>query len=859
MKSVKRHAISVAVVVLTVVALVGGTYLAGQRPRLGLDLKGGLSVTLTAPEGTRADLLDKAVETLRGRVDRAGVAEPEISREGSNNILIQLPGDENPQRLLRLIGKTAQLQFRPVLEEIPSSDPRFASTEVSKTDDPETELWLKSGQTGSKLRVGKAEVTGDAVRKATATAPAPGEAAWSVVVDFRREGARRWQEFTGRLACSQGPQRQIAIVMDGQLESHPGVDEEVQCNEGLTETRITGDFSETEAKDLAVVLTAGALPVKLEQSEVRNVSPTLGRDSLQAGLIAGSLGLGLVFLFALLYYRTLGLQIWVGLILFGAALFGLVVLFGGLIGWSLTLAGIAGLIVSIGIATDSYIVFFERLKEEVHQGRSLRTSIDKGFQQAWRTIRTANGVTILAALILYWLAVGPVRGFALAMGVATTLDLAITYWLTWPLAALLARSDFFADHRWMGMNKALQGGNKQRPWLRKIYRSEFNIDFIGRRKLWLGISAFLMAVSGVLLLPGVRGLTYGIDFKGGTIYRVPVSRSITVPEVRSALEDTGVRAPLVQIETNPIDDRRQIQVQTDRDLRPEDRGLVIEALAKVSEARPADVNTESVGRKWGGQITTKALRGLAIFLLLAIAYMSWRLEPKMAAAGILALLHDLAVTAGIYALVGFEVSPATVVATLTILGYSLYDTVVVFDKIRENQALPSNSKQSFATIANASCNQVVMRSINTSLSTLLPVGSLLLVGSMMLGADTLKDLALALFVGIGAGTYSSVFLAPPVLSFWKQREPRYAGIRERVLADAKAKPPAPATNGASGKGSGPVLAGVAAGPRPESDRLSDGRALSARAPDAERPGGPETRRPQPRKRQSRAKRKKAKR
>lgn len=859
MKSVKRHVISVVVVCLAVIGLVAGTYLAGQRARLGLDLKGGLSVTLTAPEGTRADLLERAVETLRGRVDRAGVAEPEIAREGSNNILIQLPGDEDPRRLLRLIGKTAQLQFRPVLEEVSSSDPRFESIEVASTDEPEQELWLASTETDSKLRVGKAEVTGDAVRKATATAPLPGEGQWSVIVDFKREGARKWEEFTGRLACLQGAQRQIAIVLDGQLESHPGVADEVQCNEGLTETRITGSFTETEAKDLALVLTAGALPVKLEQSEVRNVSPTLGRDSLEAGLIAGGLGLALVFLFALLYYRTLGVQIWVGLILFAAAIFGLVVLFGGLIGWSLTLAGIAGLIVSVGIATDSYIVFFERVKEEVHLGRSLKASIDRGFEHAWRTIRTANGVTILAALILYWLAVGPVRGFALAMGVATTLDLAVTYWLSWPLAALLARNKFFAENRWFGMRRALEGGQKEGSWLRKVYRSEFNVDFIGRRKIWFTISAVLVAGSAILLLPAVRGLHYGIDFKGGTIYRVPAAQSLTVPQVRDALSEAGVPAPVVQVQTDPLNNRSQIQVQTDRDLRPQERDRVIQTLAGVAGTRAAEVNTESVGGKWGAQITTKALRGLAIFLLLAVAYMSWRLEPKMAAAGILALFHDLIVTAGIYALVGFEVTPATVVATLTILGYSLYDTVVVFDKMRENQAMPSSSRQSFRTIANASCNQVAMRSVNTTLSSLLPVGSLLLVGSMMLGADTLKDLALALFVGIAAGSYSSIFLAPPVLAVWKEKEPRYAGVRERVVAEAREKPAsAPAGNGSrdGDREGAPVLAGVVTG-RGTTDRPDEaGAALQPPVRNGSADG--RGRRPTPRKRQSRAKRKKAK-
>jgi len=776
---------------------VGGTYAAGLKPKLGLDLRGGLSVTLTAPANTRVDLLDKTVEVLRGRIDRAGVAEPEISREGTNNIFIQLPGTGDPQRLLKLVGQTAQLQFRQVLEAIPPSDPKFAATKISTVDDPTKEAVLpgkplkSAGLAAEKLRVTRSEVKGDAIRKATARPPGPNGGDWEIVINFKKTGSKRWQDFTGKLACEQGVKRQIAIDLDGRIESHPQVATDIKCGEGISGgvTVVTGSFGEKEAKDLALVLTAGALPVKLTQSEVRTVSPTLGRDSLRAGLLAGALGMLLVFIYVLVYYRTLGLQTWVGLAVFSSTIYGLVVAFGSLIGWNLTLSGIAGLIVSIGIATDSYIVFFERVKEEIHQGKTLRSSIDRGFAHAWRTMRTANTVTILAAVVLYFLAVGPVRGFALALGMATSLDLAITYGLTWPLAALLSRNKFFAENRILGMRGALEGGVREGSLLRKIYRSEFSVDFIGRRRIWLGFSAVLVAISIVSLVPSVKGLTYGIDFKGGVVYRAPAPGNVTVARIRSSLAGTGLSNPVVQIVHDRVNNRTQVQVETKAALKPEVRDKVIGALATATGTSPSQVNTEAVGQKWGAQITAKALRGLVIFLILVIAYMSWKLEPKMAAAGIIALIHDVAITAGLYALVGFEVSPATVIATLTILGYSLYDTVVVFDKIRENQALPSNARRTFEQIANDSTNQVLMRSINTSLTVLLPVGSLLLVGSALLGADTLKDLALALFVGIAAGTYSSIFVATPILSIWKQKEHRYVTVREKVLSDSRRSRP----------------------------------------------------------------------
>ncbi|MEX2587436.1 MAG: protein translocase subunit SecD [Actinomycetota bacterium] len=783
MSKSNRHSITVLAVGILAAALFGSTFLLGLGPKLGLDLRGGLSVTLTAPEGTPEDELLQAVEILRQRVDRAGVAEPEISTQGSENVFVQLPGTDEPERLLELIGRTAQLQFRPVERILRPGDPEYETADVVETAPSEDAGVFVSGEDDLLYQLGPAEVTGDAIRQATAQ---PVELNWHVLIDFNSADVGAWREFTGRLACNAGVQRQVAIVMDGVVESSPGISPNVMCNEGIEETSITGNFTEGEAKDLALVLTAGALPVELTQSEVRTVSATLGSDALKAGLLAGAIGLVLVMLYMLLYYRALGLQTWLSLIVFGMIIYGLVVYFGELIGWNLTLSGIAGLIVAVGIATDSNIVFYERIKEELHSGRSLRVAVDRGFASSWRTMRAANLITIMAALVLYVVAVGPVRGFAFALGMATALDLVLVYVLTWPLAALLARNRFFSDNPVLGMRRAMEGGAARGSFMNKMYRSDFKIDFIGRRRTWFTASAVLVAVSAVALIPAVRGLNYGIDFQGGSIYMAPVSTDVTAPQIIDAMSEAGLEQPLVQILEDRAGGNPQAQVQTSSNLEPDERSVVIEALTEVTGARSGEVNIEAVGEKWGANITVKALRGLGIFLLVAIGYISWRLEPKMAAAGILALLHDLVITAGIYAIVGFEVSPATVIALLTILGYSLYDTVVVFDRIQEEENLPANAKSSFAEIANSAANQMLMRSISTSLSTLLPVGSLLFVGSILLGAETLQDLALALFVGIIASAYSSIYLATPALSVWKEREPRYALAQARRRRSGKA-------------------------------------------------------------------------
>jgi preprotein translocase subunit SecF len=262
---------------------------------------------------------------------------------------------------------------------------------------------------------------------------------------------------------------------------------------------------------------------------------------------------------------------------------------------------------------------------------------------------------------------------------------------------------------------------------------------------------------------------------------------LEVQEVRSALREAGHADAVVQVITERASGRRQVQIQTPAIDDPDERAEILEAISSVTGADDAEIDVQSVGEKWGQEITNKALRGLLVFLVLVSLFMSLRLEPKMALAGLAALLHDLVITAGIYAIVGFEVTPSTVIATLTILGYSLYDTVVVFDKVQENVAIPSNARRSLPDIVNDSVNQVLMRSINTTLTTLIPVGSLLFVGSALLGADTLKDLALALFIGVAIGTYSSIFVAAPLVSRLKESEPRYASVRARVREEGPSR------------------------------------------------------------------------
>jgi preprotein translocase subunit SecF len=339
----------------------------------------------------------------------------------------------------------------------------------------------------------------------------------------------------------------------------------------------------------------------------------------------------------------------------------------------------------------------------------------------------------------------------------------------------------------------------------RLFHGETKIDFIGRRKVWFAISGVVIAICIGSLV--TSGLNYGIEFEGGVSIDAPIpddgplgskSDSDVIAAIRDVLAPFNATDAQIQVATDTAG--RSVIVQTKEIADPVEQDKVVNAVADATGADLADVDSQRVGSKWGSEITKKAIRALIIFVLVVLAFISLRFEFKMAVSAIAALIHDLIITAGIYSLVGFEVTPSTVIAILTILGYSLYDTVVVFDKVEENTSqYAATGRMTYQDSANLAMNQVFMRSLNTSLATLLPVASLLFVGAGLLGATTLEDLALALFVGILTGTYSSIFVATPILSLWKETEPRYRNIREKVLRDAKksALQPVAATAGSA--------------------------------------------------------------
>ncbi len=486
MPGTRRYVIPLLIVFALVAAVWGVIALQHITPRLGLDLRGGSSVTFepTNPRGgtPTSEQLDTTVDIIRNRVNSKGVAESEVNLEGGN-IVVSIPDVANPDEVIAAVGTTAQLQFRPVKEVVAANDPKykqppFAAIDCAKPatyankDNPDADNvvlcareepgQIQPGADAPKVLMGKVALGGTDIASARAQLATTGQGGvatgqWETLLNFNGRGGNRFKDLTGKAACNPegDPKKQIAITLDAVVINHPPVASDVQCNVGISPPGVITGQTQAEAENLAPLISSGALPLKLEIQNRTTVSATLGADSLRAGLIGGVLGIGLVFLYVLLYYRGLGMVIWVGLGLAGALNVGIVILMGKWIGFTLTLAGIAGLIVAIGISADSYVVFFERLKDEVRDGKTLRTSVDRGWQRSFHTLVSANTVSFLAALLLYWLAIGPVRGFAFTLGLATLIDFFAAWFFARPAVSLLTRLRLFQEGRFVGIRAAV--------------------------------------------------------------------------------------------------------------------------------------------------------------------------------------------------------------------------------------------------------------------------------------------------------------------------------------------------------------------------------------------------------------------
>ena len=513
--------------------------------------------------------------------------------------------------------------------------------------------------------------------------------------------------------------------------------------------QIEGNFTVQEAQDLALVLQTGALPVEFQTLSETQISATLGQDSLREALRAAIAGMVAVAIFLLIFYRFLGLVAVLGLGIYAALLYALILLFNV----TLTLPGFAGLILTIGVAADANIVIFERIKEESRGGKSVRAAISTGYAKGFATIIDANAVTAITALVLFALATAGVRGFALMLLIGTAMSLVTAVFATRAMLGLLAGFRWFNSPGFMGAT-----GVQIPNWIRH--------DYVGKRRIWFAISGAVLVIAVLAL--GIRGLNLGIDFEGGSKISFATTQPVALEDVRAQAERVGQGNAILQGVGASAGGERysEFQLQSEALSGPEQQRLR-SSLAANASLEADSFNVTTVSASFGEQVARSAIWAILLSLFFVVIYITLRFQWKFSVAVIVAMLHDVLIAIGIYAVVGLEVTTATVAAILTVLGYSIYDTIIILDRIREN--IPLMRRSSFQEIANVSLWETIRRSLATTFITLLPISAL-----YIFGGETLKDFAFALLIGIGSGAYSSIFIAAPLLTSLKEREPEYA-------------------------------------------------------------------------------------
>jgi SecD/SecF fusion protein len=848
MRERKNHLVLVSLIMAALVgvgllAIPGSPFHKGAT--LGLDLQGGLEVVLEAvpPKGhtlTDEDL-DRSVDIMRNRIDKLGVSEPEIRKQGDNQIVIQLAGVTDPAKAAALIGKTATLELFDLEQDL--IGPSTGSEGAVATESLFELLGGKSGSVpenasayylfskNGKLLAGP-EQTRDALftRRIPRVPPGGkvlGVARDAVVVscigseeqacppglttggpyyylfryqpddaenpipemtgahlkssgtrhdfdqfgqpivrmEFTGEGENRFQDITRRLwqrGNFRGTAQHFAIVLDRELQSWPQIDPtDPTLSDGISggSAQIESIGTLGEAKDLALVLQTGALPVSFVQVERTDVSATLGKDSLQEAKTAAMIGLLVVALFLIVFYRLLGLVAVTGLAIYVAFMYAAILI----LNVTLTLPGFAGLILTIGVAADANVVIFERIKEEVRSGKSTRAAIATGYQKGFHTIVDANVVTAITALVLFAVATAQVKGFALMLLVGTVVSVLTAVVATRAMLGLLAGFRWFENPNFMGAK-----GQAIASWQR------IDVCSPRRRRIWLSIAT--VAIVASVLLVFVKGLNFGIDFKGGTQITFRTPEPVSLSDVRTQMGSIGRGDAVVQGRGSSQGGERytSFQVRT-KSLTQQQQNELSGNLRNNIGATSSSV--KNVSSSFSRQIAKGAIYAVVVSFILIMIYISLRFQWRFAVPILRTLFSDILITVGFYALSGREVTTATVAAILTVLGYSIYDTIIVFDRVREN--IPLMRRASFATIANVSLWETMRRSLATTFITLLPIASLLL-----FGGETLKDFAFALFVGIGLGAFSTFFVATPFLTVLMERSPEFRG---RVGVDVMEK------------------------------------------------------------------------
>ncbi|MAZ82266.1 MAG: protein translocase subunit SecDF [Hoeflea sp.] len=687
-----------------------------------------------------SNAVSQSIEVVRRRIDELGTTEPVIQRQGDNRILVQVPGLDDPQRLKDLLNQTAKLTFHlvdtsmPVQEAINGRPP--ASSEVLySTDDPPVPYLIKkavevSGESLTDAQAGFDQRTNEPI----------------VTFKFDTKGAQRFGQIT-----QQNVGLPFAIVLDDQVISAPVIREPILGGTG----QISGSFTVQGANDLAILLRAGALPATLTVIEERTVGPGLGADSIAAGEIAGVIGAILVVGFMLVAYGFLGLVANIALIANVIMIIALLTVLGA----TLTLPGIAGIVLTVGMAVDSNVLIYERIREEHKSGRSLIQSIDVGFSRAFATILDANITTLIAAVILFYLGSGPVRGFAitLAIGIVTTVFTAFTL-TRWLVAEWVRR------RRPKELPRGLLGRLK----------GDTHIRFMGIRRFTFMTSAALSVASMVLF--ATVNMNYGIDFKGGSMIELQSKADqADIADIRARLSELNLGDMQVQEFGSPREVLIRVQAQDGGD--NAEQSVITMIRGELEDAYDFR-RVEVVGPTVSGELARAGTIAVIAALMAILVYIWFRFEWQFALGAIVATLHDVVLTIGIFVISGVEFNLSSIAAVLTIVGYSLNDTVVVYDRVREN--LRRYKKKPLPELIDLSINQMLTRTILTSLTTMLA-----LVALYAFGGEVIRSFTFAMIFGVAVGTYSSIFIAAPVLILFKLRPDAFDDATEDKTAPSK--------------------------------------------------------------------------
>lgn len=704
-----KKVLAVLILVITVfgwyvsVFGIGSLSSAKDAVKYGLDINGGVYVVMEAQTDLEGEDLHTLMEQTRAvidkRVNHMGVAESSVTIEGDKRIRVEIPGADDAEDAIAAVGKTAQLRFI--------------------------------------LADGSLVVDGSSVEDAR---PSPDGAYYKINLEFNDEGAELFEEGTRKALSGEVEpsvegmsSNQIAIVLDDEIIVHPNVQQVIQGGK----CEITGGYSQEDASTTAALIRGGALPVDLVEVQSSVQAASIGADALDKSIIAGAIGIVIVFALMLIFYGMLGLvadlalMLYVVMFIWSMSLFNVV----------LTLPGIAALILSIGMAVDANVIIFARIKEEICAGKSIRVAVHAGFKNALSTVLDAQITTLIAAVVLYEVGTTSVKGFALTLIIGIVISIFTAVIITQLYISLLAESRRFARNRYFGVNE----DGTPRQFLKKTFA------FMKHRKIYYVISVAIIAVG--LVFSVARGLNYGIDFTGGTMIQVDLHRQVPIAEVEQSIEEYELDPSIIY----SGEENTQVVIKTMEFLDNDQRADVIDTMGEHFDISDEDVlASEQFGPSVGDELKWNAVKAVLIASVGMLIYIIFRFKSwKYGFSSIAGVVHDVLVVLAFYAVFGFTVNNPFIAAILTLVGYSINDTIVIFDRIRENERI--NKKSDLEDTIDSSINSTLNRTIMTSLTTLV-----VMIPLCIMVSSSIREFIIPLMIGIVVGCYSSIFVCSPL-------------------------------------------------------------------------------------------------